>query len=167
MFINGGETEDYGVVSNNTAFQHKDELNWQDIDGLIGKAVKDFGVELVVIDHLHYFTRELERIAEDLGRITKQFKQNAKAYDLPIMLISHVRKTENGKKATIDDLRSSSYIAQDADIVLMVEQGDPENLTQITMEKNRNRGVDRREENNVMVVKNVETKMVEQRRQSW
>lgn len=144
MHINGGETEDYDIVSTNTVFQENDELNWKDIDGLIANAKKQLDVDLVIIDHLHYFTRELDNVAEDLGRITKEIKKNAIRYDIPVLLISHVRKTEKAKVATIDDLRASSYIAQDADIVLMVGQ-DPDDRTKVwvKIEKNRNRGYDK------------------------
>jgi replicative DNA helicase len=124
------------------AYQHADELNWQSIDGLVGNAVKELGVELVVIDHLHYFTRELEKVAEDLGRITKELKKNAQRHNIPVILISHVRRTAKGERATIDDLRGSSYIAQDADIVLMVSRNKeyPDQIA-VTCEKNRNRGI--------------------------
>lgn len=129
-------------VAAQLAYQKEDELNWQSIDGLIGNAVKELGVELVVIDHLHYFTRELEQVAEDLGRITKEIKKNAQRHEIPVILISHVRKTQKGERATIDDLRGSSYIAQDADIVLMVGR-DKEfpNKIGVSCEKNRNRGI--------------------------
>lgn len=128
-------------------FQRNDELNWKDIDKLIGEAVKN-NVELVVIDHLHYFTRELENVAEDIGRITKEMKKNAIRHNIPILLISHVRKKQYGqKKVGTDDLRGSSYIGQDADVVLMVHRVEDDSATlgkldQIMIEitKNRNRG---------------------------
>lgn len=120
--------------------QKLDEFTWQDVDKLIQKAKKE-NVAAVFIDHLHYFTRELEKIAEDLGRITKEFKKNAIRHDLPVVLISHVRKKAPGsKKLGNDDLRGSSYIAQDADIVLFVERGKEE--IRVTITKNRNRGFD-------------------------
>jgi replicative DNA helicase len=126
--------------SANIAFQAAEQLDWQAIDGLIARAVKQFGAELVVIDHLHYFTRELQNVAEDLGRITREFKKNAIHHKIPIILISHTRKSEKNQRTTIDDLRGSSYIAQDADIVLMVSRKNeaPDRLY-VTLEKNRNR----------------------------
>lgn len=148
MFINncvpGKElTEDYIKVSSHTVFQATDELKWDSIDRLMKKAAEDMKVDLVVIDHLHYFTRELKNVAEDLGRITKEFKKNAIRHKVPVMLISHVRKTHDDKEATMDDLRGSSYMAQDADIVLMVGHlpEDPD-YTLVKIEKNRNRGYD-------------------------
>lgn len=119
--------------------QESDELNWQDVDLLFEEASR-MEIGLVVIDHLHYFSRALDNVAEDLGRVTKEIKKNALRYNLPVILISHVRKTDK-KDAGIDDLRGSSYIAQDADIVLMVNR-DPDDGTKLhlNIEKNRNRG---------------------------
>lgn len=143
MHINGGETDDFMTVAANTVFQENDSLNWHDIDGLIAKARRELMVDLVVIDHLHYFTRELANVSEDLGRITKELKKNAKTHDIPIILISHVRKTGKDEAASMDDLRGSSYMAQDADIVLMVGRDpDDETAIRVKVEKNRNRGYD-------------------------
>ena len=143
MYINGGETEDYQYVAANTVFQKNDELNWQSIDGLIRHAKEDMQVDLVIVDHLHYFTRELENVAEDLGRITKELKKNAQRHKVAIILISHVRKTFKDQAATMEDLRGSSYIAQDADIVLMVGRDPQDSSTiHVKVEKNRNRGFD-------------------------
>jgi len=143
MAINGGNTENYSSASALITMQSNDELNWKSIDGLIGNYVTQFGPGLVIIDHLHYFTRELNNVAEDLGRITKELKKNAVRHNVPVILISHVRKTGRGESAGIDDLRGTSYIAQDADIVLLVGR-DPENQSEmgVQIEKNRNRGYD-------------------------
>lgn len=142
MHINGGYTDNYNTVAALTAFQKNDELDWKHIDGLIERAVKELNVELVVIDHLHYFTRELQNVAEDLGRITKEIKKNAIRHNIPVILISHVRKSQDGKQTTMEDLRGSSYIAQDADIVLMVGRDFDNDKLIVTIEKNRNRGFD-------------------------
>lgn len=143
MNINGGNTDDYQKAAGMIAFQVTNELNWKSIDRLVQRFVKQFTTGLIVIDHLHYFTRELDNVAEDLGRVTKELKKNAEDHNVPIILISHVRKTGKTESAGIDDLRGSSYIAQDADIVLMVgRKQDEPNLMKVSIEKNRNRGYD-------------------------
>lgn len=141
MFINGGDNDDYHKVASMTAVQTNDELDWRSIDGLVENFINQFSHGLVVIDHLHYFTRELDKVAEDLGRITKELKKNAIRHNVPVILVSHVRKTGNDNDASMEDLRGSSYIAQDADIVLMVgrKKGDDHTM-KIAIEKNRNRG---------------------------
>jgi hypothetical protein len=73
----------------------------------------------------------------------EELKKNAEMHDVPIILISHVRKTAKGESAGIDDLRGSSYIAQDADVVLMVgRDADDQSKLFVRIEKNRNRGYD-------------------------
>lgn len=136
--IHGGSLYDLNLL-----VQNEDEMNWKDIDVLFKKASQD-NVGLVIIDHLHYFSRELENVAEDLGRITKEIKKNCIRYNLPCILISHTRKKQGGQKSVgINDLRGSSYIAQDADIVLMIERNeDDHGQLRLTIEKNRNRGFD-------------------------
>lgn len=141
MYVNGGvDNPDFSEVATNTLFQANDELDWKDIDGLIKNAKEELNVDLVVIDHLHYFTRELQNVAEDLGRITKEFKKNAIRYDIPIILISHVRKMGRDEQLSGESLRGSSLIAQDADVVLMVDRDPETNRMGVMIDKNRNRG---------------------------
>lgn len=149
MFINGGITDDYYTVAANTLFQKNDELDWQSIDGLIANAKQELNVDIVFIDHLHYFSRETEQMAEDLGRITKEIKKNAQRHDVPVVLISHVRKVGKSEQANMEDLRGSSYIAQDSDIVLMV--GRDEDNMHVKIEKNRNRGYSPKSDTSILL----------------
>lgn len=141
MFLNGGpETDDFATVAANTVFQQNDELDWKDIDGLIANAKEQLDVDLVIVDHLHYFTRELQNVSEDLGRITKEFKKNSIRHNIPIILISHVRKMGNGEDLNENALRGSSLIGQDADIILFVNRDPETNEMGVLITKNRNRG---------------------------
>lgn len=137
--ISGGDIKKLPIL-----FQKQDELDWKLVDKLIETA-KNEGAEMVFIDHLHYFTRELENVNEDLGRITKEIKKNAIRHQLPIVMMSHVRKSQGGQREVdTEDLRGSSYIGQDADIILFVGRKKDSNppLFIVKCTKNRNRGVD-------------------------
>lgn len=141
MYINGGkESSSFSVVAANTVFQENDELDWKDIDGLIQNAKEALDVDLVIIDHLHYFARDIKNIAEELGKITMTFKKNAIRHKLPVILISHIRKLQTGEDLSLESLRGSSLIAQDADMVLMVNRDAETNQMGILIDKNRNRG---------------------------
>lgn len=147
MAINGGNTETYQRVAGLTAFQEAQELNWRSIEALIARAKEELGVELVVIDHLHYLTREekSENMVYAIGNITKTIKKNAILHKVPVLLISHVRKFTDKNSAkqgfTSEDLLGSSNIAQDADVILMINRDpDNQNLLLVRIEKNRNRG---------------------------
>lgn len=131
------------LVYNGLRFQKCERMNWKAIPYLIEQS-KKWGAEIVFIDHLHYFARDMRDMANELGMVTQEFKRVAIHYNLPIVLVSHTRKVDKTRRnasATIDDLRGSSYIGQDADIVLMVRQ-NPEEMTDavcVRLEKNRNR----------------------------
>lgn len=141
MYVNGGaDTNDFNTVAANTVFQENDELDWKDIDGLIQNAKDALDVDLVIIDHLHYFSRDLKNAAEELGRITMTFKKNAIRHNLPIILISHIRKLGKDEDLSADSLRGSSLIAQDSDIVLLVNRDPETNRMGVLIDKNRNRG---------------------------
>lgn len=141
IFANGGrDTSDFSTVAANTIFQENERLSWKDIDGLIQNAKEQLNVDIVIIDHLHYFARGLKNAAEELGEVTMAFKDNAKKYKLPIILISHIRKLSQGEELSGDSLRGSSLIAQDSDIVLMVNRDPETNQMGIMIDKNRNRG---------------------------
>lgn len=140
IYLNGEDTEEYYKAASLVSFQKTDELNWQSVDGLIGNFCEQFAEGFVVIDHLHYFTRELEKVSEDLGRLTKEFTKNAKRHNVPILLISHVRKASG--EITMEDLRGSSYIAQDTDVVLLCGRSEDGTKLGVKLAKNRNRGHD-------------------------
>ncbi len=141
MYVNGGaDTNDFTTVAANTVFQENDELDWKDIDGLIQNAKELLDVDLVVIDHLHYFARDLKNAAEELGQITMRFKKNAIRHKLPIILISHIKKLGKDEDLSLEALRGSSLIGQDADIVLMVNRDAETNQMGVLIDKNRNRG---------------------------
>lgn len=141
MYVNGGwETNDFATVAANTIFQENDELDWKDIDGLIANAKDELDVDLVVIDHLHYFARDMKNAPEELGRITMTFKKNAIRHKLPIILISHIKKLGKDEDLSAEALRGSSLIAQDSDIVLMVNRDAETNQMGVMIDKNRNRG---------------------------
>lgn len=124
--------------------QEQDRIPYQSIKYAV-KQAKDWGAEVFYIDHLHYFSRSMENQAEGLGAITQEFKIVAKEYDIPIVLVSQLRKTE-GNRPTGDDLRGSALIKQDADIVLILDK-DPNDVEQVsgceyvrvTLDKNRDR----------------------------
>ena len=141
MYVNGGaDTSDFATVAANTVFQENDELDWKDIDGLIQNAKDELDVDLVVIDHLHYFSRDLKNAAEELGKITMTFKKNAIRHKIPIILISHIKKLSKDEDLSLEALRGSSLIAQDSDIVLMVNRDPETNQMGVLIDKNRNRG---------------------------
>ncbi len=147
-FMGAADTDlselDHGIIE----YQKEDELASVDINYLVADAVKD-GTELVVIDHLQYFSDDSdENEARQLGRICKDFKMAAVRYKVPVILIVHITKLKDGKKPTGNDLRGSSLIRQHADQLILVYRDerpnaskDEANTVEVTNWKNRLRGL--------------------------
>lgn len=136
-------TADQDIGEGKIFLNMRSDLAYTDVTKLIEKA-KERGCDLVVIDHLHYFSRSVENATQEVSKIVKEFKGAAVHYEIPIILICHVRKMDPKKHPTIEDLRDSSLIAQDADMVLIVwrdERPDAANPNEVevTLWKNRNR----------------------------
>ena len=124
--------------------QEKYRMPYDSIKYAVEQA-KKWGAEVFYIDHLHYFSRSMQNQAEGLGMITQEFKRVAIEYDIPIILISQMRKTERNRP-TGDDIRGSALIKQDADVVLILDK-DEEHIrsdgvkdnVRVTLDKNRDR----------------------------
>lgn len=99
------------------------DLESYDVTALMEKA-KELGCDLVIVDHLHFFSRSIDNMTAEISRITKEFKEAAVQYELPLMLLCHINKGDTRKKPTLEMLKNSSSIAQDADIVVAVFRDD-------------------------------------------
>ena len=137
--------DDFREVAKNGNFyiQTHSRIPYTAIKYLVKKAKEELKAEIVYIDHLHYFSRDMVDQANGLGIITQELKVIALENDIPIVLVSHVRKMEDRyARPGTDDARGSSFIAQDADVVLSVWQNPKEYGFEhilIGLEKNRNR----------------------------
>lgn len=138
----GGETAVSHVMKLPIIYPKSNEVKASDIDRLVQTAVSE-NVKLVVIDHLHYFSRSIEHSTAEIGRLVNSFKQVAVKHDVPIILVSHIVKLPQKTAPGIEHLRDSSFIGQDADIILSVwrNENEPQQML-VKILKNRNRGFD-------------------------
>lgn len=141
-------------------FQLSESLDWRDIPTIMKKAVAD-GAKLVVVDHLHYLVRGVDNTAAEVGKIVQSFKRAAIKHNVPVLLLAQLRRINDrvdGKRREpdIDDLKESSYIAQDADVVLMVNRTDldSEDLT-VKLLKHRTAGIRKGEQNAEFILQGV------------
>lgn len=139
-----GEDHDYAGIM----VQRAPAVSYKDIDVLMKKA-KEEDCQLVVIDHLHFFSRSAENSVQELSRIMKHFKECAVEHELPVLLLSHVTPTRvmdaNGNvkktnKPGLHNFKGSSSIEQDSDMVGFVfrDDEDPEKM-EFYVRKNRSR----------------------------
>lgn len=140
-----GETpkDEFIDIASLTFMQKSEKVSPDSIEGII-KNAKENGAGIVVLDHLHYFSRGSQ--TDDVERISIELSRTAKKYEIPIIAIAHTRKSigiGKPKDSSIDDIRGASFISQDADIVLMLNRdGEAPNDLRVKLWKNRNAGID-------------------------
>ncbi|WP_421377960.1 replicative DNA helicase [Bacillus salacetis] len=104
---------------------------------------------LVVIDYLQLIPVEgkFERHDLAIGAITRELKQMAKQYQVPIILLSQLSRAveqRGDKRPMMSDLRDSGSIEQDADIVMLLYRDEyynrktEERTTEVNLAKHRN-----------------------------
>lgn len=94
-------------------------LEWIEKRVVEGKV--KYGSQLFFIDHLHFivpFTSD--RLDTRIGTVMRTLKTIAKNHGVTIVLVAHLKKTNVTVSPTLEDLRDSSFIAQEADTVIML-----------------------------------------------
>ena len=59
-------------------------------------------------------------ISLEIGAIMRELKKLALKYKIAIVVICHMKKTDIEERPELDDIRDSSFIAQEADVVLLI-----------------------------------------------
>lgn len=144
-FYNLADNHDYAGIM----IQRAPAVTYRDIDVIMARAKKE-GACLVVIDHLHFFSRSADNEARELSRITKHFKECAVEHELPVILLSHVTPTrimapdgsvKKEYKPGLHNLKGSSAIEQDSDMVGFVYRAEGSKEMEFYLRKNRSRAL--------------------------
>lgn len=94
-------------------------LEW--VEKKIIEAKAKFNTQVFFIDHLHFIvplTSERQDLA--IGQAMRELKRMARQWNIVIVLIAHLKKTKVDTQPTLEDLRDSSFVAQEADTVIML-----------------------------------------------
>jgi replicative DNA helicase len=118
----------------NFYFPERKELkgDLESIEGVcvkIEEMVQRYGIKIFIFDNLHFLCRgENEKTLLDTA--TQQFKLLAEELNILIVMVAHPRKTNSNKQLTTDDMKGSSSLFQDADVVwLMFRKALDGNIT--------------------------------------
>jgi len=121
-----------------------EKIDMQLLGSVSEKAVKDFGCRIIFIDHLHFFaTGDRKNRTIEISDIVRYCKLLARKLMVPIVLVCHIKKLENDNdKPTMEALKDSSAIKQDADIVALLwrkrmANREQEKWARINTDKNR------------------------------
>lgn len=112
------------------------------------KARENIG--LVIVDYIQlFYTAKSESRAQEVARIARDLKVIAMELEVPVLAVSQLRRpppTVTKKEPSLEDLKESGGIEQNADLVLLLyrpEVDDPRNLdikggAEINLAKHRN-----------------------------
>lgn len=113
------------------------------INETIARAKRLFGVRVVIIDHLDYVIRNLNGNRENAISDTMQgLKRVAEEHGIIIIVVTHVRKLDDPgstvkRKPNLDDLKGSSSLKQDPEVVAIVHPTDDNRGVEVDIQKNK------------------------------
>lgn len=95
-------------------------LAW--LEMYIQQAKDKYGCKIAFIDHLHFLVdmARSKNASLEIGTVIRGLKQIAIRQDIVIFLAAHMTKMPLDKTPSYNDLRDSSFIAQESDVVLML-----------------------------------------------
>ena len=109
----------------NFFFDDSPNLTVSELRSKLRRYKNNYNIKLVLIDYLQLIKPESNKDnrVNELSEITRNLKQLAKEFDLPVISLSQLsRQVENreDKRPLLSDLRESGSIEQDADVVMFI-----------------------------------------------
>lgn len=89
----------------------------------VKESIEKYDVQAVFIDHLHYVIdmRSQNNMSLEIGATMRSLKRDvAIGLNIPVFIVCHASKIKQGESMTMDHLRDSSFVAQEADTVLLM-----------------------------------------------
>lgn len=147
MGVTGDNYEDaLAAIESRPYYAYKaDNMTIEEFVKDLNDKVEQTGIRLLAIDHLHYFARSTDNSSGEIGVLVRQIKDIANKFHIPVILISHLKKLTKKGMPDMNALRDSSFIAQDADAVIMLardymnEDRAIANTLHVSIQKNRTR----------------------------
>lgn len=114
----------------------------QEITDTMKKAKLLFDTQIVIVDHLDYLVRNVQgNRSEEIANTLQELKRFAEENKILVVVVSHVRKMDVGgaslkRKPTLNDLKGSSSIEQDSQVVIMLNKLSDTEL-EVDVQKNK------------------------------
>jgi replicative DNA helicase len=106
-------------------FDDSPNLTVSELRSKLRRYKNNFNIKLVLIDYLQLIKPEgnKDNRVNELSEITRNLKQLAKEFDLPVVSLSQLSRqveSRDDKRPLLSDLRESGSIEQDADVVMFI-----------------------------------------------
>jgi replicative DNA helicase len=100
-------------------------VDW--IEERVIEGIAKYNTKFVLIDHLGYIDDfgsddkfKRENLAYRIGQVMKALKNIAKKWGVVILLLVHISQKDESNPPTLEDIKNSSDIAQESDLVIML-----------------------------------------------
>lgn len=100
-------------------------VDW--IEQRIIEGIAKYNTKFVLIDHLGYIDNNgtdgqhrKENLAYRIGEVMRELKNVAKRWNVVIILLCHISQKDEGRPPTLEDIKNSSDILQESDMVIML-----------------------------------------------
>lgn len=128
-------------------------VDW--IEERVVEGIAKHNTKLVLIDHLGYINDfgkggefRGENTAYRIGQVMKGLKNIAKKWNVIILLLVHISQHDEGKPPSREDIKNSSDIAQESDMIILLWRKNTlknkirvyEDKTMLYVQKNRRTG---------------------------
>ena len=127
------------------------DINW--IEEKIIEAKSKFNIQAAFIDHLHYVvpmatnSNVKQNRGDIVGDAMRTLKLMAVKHNVAIFLMAHTKQPKDNNSPVIGDLRDSSFVGQESDIILIMhrpsvrgKRDEYENYGTCTIAKQRDGG---------------------------
>ena len=106
-------------------FDDSPNLTVSELRSKLRRYKNNYNIKLVLIDYLQLIKPEgnKDNRVNELSEITRNLKQLAKEFDLPVVSLSQLSRqveSRDDKRPLLSDLRESGSIEQDADVVMFI-----------------------------------------------
>lgn len=140
--------------------RHTKEHPQNSLRPLIQRAVKEYGVRVVFIDHLQFIRTEMYKLDSEslrLHEITQSLHELTVELNIPIVLMSQLRRLDQERKLkdptpSMDDIRNSGQVEEDSNVICLLHRPEyyrskqvidlfsnpVERNVEVIIEKNRN-----------------------------
>jgi replicative DNA helicase len=132
-----------------------DRVTVEWIEERVVEGIAKHNTKLVLIDHLGYINDygkggefKGENTAYRIGQVMKGLKNIAKKWNVVILLLVHISQHDEGKPPSREDIKNSSDIAQESDMIILLWRKNTlkskvrvyEDKTMLYVQKNRRTG---------------------------
>jgi len=111
----------------------------KDLESTIARAKRLFGVKVAIIDHMDYIIRGTQNKEALISEKMHALKHVAEENGIIIIVISHINRgaVQAGQRPTLKNLKGSSSLEQDAEVVVMLYPTDDQLGLEVDVQKNK------------------------------